>query len=375
MAIYETCELYYSQMHLYVHIPFCHEICPYCSFYKHKPGNLANEEFVTALLKELDWHLKQHPSLSFTTIYIGGGTPSLLSSKLLTQLLVGLNSLIPFAQCTEITLEANPSTFKLPKAQLIKSLGVTRISLGIQSLDPEQHTTLGRDHTPEEAIASYHLLREAELPHVNIDLMFSTPGQTLDSWRTTLEQAISLRPDHISCYNLTYEEDTAYFQKFLTGDYTDEPEKNENLFYTADELLTKSGYLHYETSNYAQPGAESIHNQGYWSGNDYLGIGPSAVGCLNRRRYQNLADTAGYIQRINTVSNAIDSHEDLDDEAWRLERLALELRTTTGCPAQYLGDSDPSPLIEHGLIHPIQERIKTTPKGASLVDSIVEYLA
>lgn len=362
-------------MHLYVHIPFCHEICPYCSFYKHKPGKLANDQFISALLLELDWHLERHPDLSFQTIYIGGGTPSLLSKTQLTTLLQGLDQRIPFSTCAEITLEANPSTFQLSKAQLLTDLGITRVSLGVQSLDPQQLKVLGRDHSPDQAIASYHLLREAGLPSVNIDLMFSTPGQTLESWTHTLEQVVSLKPDHLSCYNLTYEEDTDYFQKFLNGDYTDEPEKNADLFYTADDILTKAGFQHYETSNYAQQGFQSLHNQGYWKGNPYLGLGPSAVGCVQRRRNQNISDTATYIQRINTIGHAIENSEDLDEEAWRLERLALQLRTIEGCPVSYLGDSDPSVLIENGLLHPVTDRIRTTHTGAALVDSIVEFLA
>jgi len=362
-------------MHLYVHIPFCHEICPYCSFYKHKPGKVAQEEFIHALLTELDWHLLQNPELSFTTIYLGGGTPSLLSKRDLEMLLSGLDRRIPFPQCSEITLEANPSTFNLAKARLMTTMGVTRVSLGVQSFDPVQLRVLGRDHTPDAAIASYNTLREAGIPSVNIDLMFSTPGQTIQSWENTLSQAIALKPDHLSCYNLTYEEDTDYFQKYLNGEYTDEPETNEEQFYLADQMLSADGFNHYETSNYAQSGAESIHNQGYWCGNDYLGIGPSAVGCINRKRYQNLADTAGYIHRITTLGNAIDSHETLDNEAWRLERLALQLRTSEGCPIKYIENTDPSVLIEHDLIKISNGQIKTTHKGKSLVDSIVEYLA
>jgi len=362
-------------VHLYVHIPFCHEICPYCSFYKHKPGKLANDHFINALHQELDWHLAQYPEVSFSTIYIGGGTPSLLSSGQLKRLLTGLDARIPFTKCSEITLEANPSTFKLPKAKLMTDLGVTRVSLGVQSLDPAQLKVLGRDHTPDQAVTSYHLLREAELPSINLDLMFCTPGQTLESWVETLSKVVSLAPDHLSCYNLTYEEDTDYFQKFLDGDYTDEPEKNADLFYEADAILSKAEFNHYETSNYAQPGSESIHNQGYWRGNPYLAIGPSAVGCVDRCRYQNISDTAKYIELVNTNGYAINTSESLNDEAWRLERLALELRTTHGCPASYLGDVDPTILIDNGLLQPISGRLRTTHKGSSLVDSIVEFLA
>ena len=360
-------------MHLYLHIPFCHEICPYCSFYKHKPGNTSQTAFIEALLKELSWQTKHYGITEFQTVYLGGGTPSLLSPTHLEQLFTGLAPFLSNAQ--EVTLEANPSTFNLRKAELIRSLGVNRVSLGVQSFDPAQLSVLGRDHTREHAIESYHLLRQAGIPQVSIDLMFATPGQTLESWRETLQTAITLAPDHLSCYNLTYEEDTAYFQKFLDGDFTDEPEINESLFNLADEMLTQAGFLHYETSNYAQPGLSSIHNHGYWSGNPYLGIGPSAVGCINRQRYQNIPDTAKYIQQVSTTGHAMHEHENLDNDAWRLERLALELRTAKGCSTTYLAPADPTPLIEHGLITIQDDRIKTTARGAALVDSIVEYLA
>ncbi len=361
-------------MHLYVHIPFCHEICPYCSFYKHKPGSVAQAEFIQALLTELDWHLAQGQLAPFTTIYLGGGTPSLLSTQHLTDLLTGLDARIPFASLQEVTMEANPSTFKLAKAQRMRALGVTRVSLGVQSLDAAQLQVLGRDHTPASAIDSYALLRQAQIPEVNLDLMFSTPGQSVDSWRSTLDQAISLQPDHLSCYNLTYEEDTDYFQKFLAGDYADVPETNEEYFYLADTLLTQAGYTHYETSNYARPGYESQHNMGYWRGNDYLGIGPSAVGCIARRRYQNLADTAGYITRIQQLGHAMDSHEQLDPDAWRIERLALELRTRQGISPQWIAPTDPTLLINNGLLEHHNGNLRTTKQGSSLVDSIVEFL-
>ena len=362
-------------MHLYLHIPFCHEICPYCSFYKHKPGGIAQGEFIDALLTELDWQLDHYGAPQIETVYLGGGTPSLLSKKHLSQLFSGLNRRIPLAQCQEVAMEANPSTFNQEKADLFPSLGITRVSLGVQSFDPDQLQILGRDHSPAEAVQAFHILREAGVPAVNLDLMFSTPGQTVASWETTLDQAIALRPDHLSCYNLTYEEDTAYFEKFISGDYTDEPEKNETLFSLADRKLSQAGYLHYETSNYALPGAESVHNRGYWRGNPYLGVGPSAVGCVNRERRKNISDTAAYIQQVSQVGHALEEHELLDDEAWRLERLALQLRTIDGIPLSYASPSDPTPLIDHGLLSLEDGILKTTAQGAPLVDSIVEYLA
>lgn len=362
-------------MHLYIHIPFCHEICPYCSFYKHKPDVTSHRKFTQALLKELEWQKDKVDLSKIETIYLGGGTPSLLSPTIFRNFMEGLAHRIPFSAQKEITLEANPSTFDLKKARLFKEMGITRVSLGVQSFVPEELKVLGRDHTKEAAIQSFNDLREAEIPSVNIDLMFSTPKQTSASWETSLRQAVTLSPDHISCYNLTYEEDTEYFQKFLDGDYTDEAETNESHFSLADTLLTEAGFDHYETSNYAKDGQKSLHNQGYWNGSEYLGIGPSAVSCLNRERTKNVPDTALYMQRVSQLGNAVHEHETLDDEAWRLERLALELRTTSGCSLTYADASAVDFLIEQGLLNKTETHFMTTKKGACLVDSIVEYLA
>lgn len=360
-------------MHLYIHIPFCHEICPYCSFYKHKPGKESQGEFIDAILKELEGNDLDYSDLK--TIYLGGGTPSLLSPTNLSKLFKGLQEALPFGQCLEIGMEANPSTFDLKKAKLIKELGVNRVSLGVQSFDPEQLKVLGRDHSREGAIESFQILRAAGIPSINIDLMFSTPGQTITSWEKTLETAIELKPDHLSCYNLTYEEDTEYFKKFISGEYTDEPDLNESLFSLADRMLNEAGFQHYETSNYAQPNHRSVHNSGYWKGANYLGLGPSAVSCIDRQRRKNISDTAAYIKRVHSVGHAMDEHENLDNEAWRLERLALELRTVEGCSLEYVELEQLDQLIEHNLITTTETRFITTKKGSALVDSIVDYLA
>ncbi|MFT6381331.1 MAG: oxygen-independent coproporphyrinogen-3 oxidase, partial [Akkermansiaceae bacterium] len=262
-------------MHLYLHIPFCHRICPYCSFYKHTPGKTDLGAFVDALLTEASFTAQKNlPPLQ--TIYFGGGTPSMLSPTHLRRLFTGLREVFDFSTIQEITLEANPATFTARTAQLYQELGVTRVSLGVQSFLGPQLEVLGREHTPMQAITSVHLLREATDLEVNLDLIFSVPGQSLIDWEDSLTQALALQPDHLSAYNLTYEEDTAFFKKFQTGDFIDDPDLNAKMFTLAEEMLTASGYEHYETSNYGLPGKRSRHNQGYWTGNDYLGLGPSA---------------------------------------------------------------------------------------------------
>lgn len=360
-------------MHLYLHIPFCHRICPYCSFYKHTPGKTDLGAFVEALLTEARFTAQKNIP-PFKTIYFGGGTPSMLSPTHLGRLFDGLREIFDFSTIEEITLEANPATFTSRTAQLYQDLGVTRVSLGVQSFLGKHLETLGREHTPMQAITSVHLLREATDLEVNIDLIFSVPGQSLLDWDDTLTQALALQPDHLSAYNLTYEEDTAFFKKFQTGDFQDDPDLNAKMFTLAENFLTASGYEHYETSNYALPEKRSRHNEGYWIGNDYLGLGPSAVSTLNRTRHQNVCDTVDYLKRIDSVGHAQDDIEILDDDAWRLERIALQLRTTEGLPLKYISPETNLSPISH-LIEKTPTHLRLTGEGPLLVDSIAAELA
>jgi len=313
-------------MLLYLHIPFCHRICPYCSFYKHTPGDTSIGSFVSAITAEAKSRMTENPR----TLYLGGGTPSMLSPTHLTQLFAALHATIDFSKLEEVTLEANPATFDIVKARLFRELGVTRISLGVQSFTPHVLKTLGREHTVAQASNAVSILREAGIPSVNIDLMFSIPGQSKADWEATLRHAIALRPDHISAYNLTYEEDTAFFESLRRGEMRENEDHDAEFFHLADDLLTDAGFDHYETSNYATPGHHSAHNQGYWRGEDYLGLGPSAVSTLDNIRWKNISDTARYVTQVTSIGNALTESENLDDEARRLERIALGLRTKDG---------------------------------------------
>ena len=313
-------------MLLYLHIPFCHRICPYCSFYKHTPGDTSIGSFVSAITAEAKSRITENPR----TLYLGGGTPSMLSPSHLTQLFAALHATIDFSKLEEVTLEANPATFDTTKARLFRELGVTRISLGVQSFTPHVLKTLGREHTVAQASNAVSILREAGIPSVNIDLMFSIPGQSKADWEATLRHAIALRPDHISAYNLTYEEDTAFFESLRRGEMRENEDHDAEFFHLADELLTDAGFDHYETSNYATPGHHSTHNQGYWHGEDYLGLGPSAVSTLDNIRWKNIPDTARYVTQVTSIGNALTESESLDEEARRLERIALGLRTKDG---------------------------------------------
>jgi oxygen-independent coproporphyrinogen III oxidase len=361
--------------HLYVHIPFCHRICPYCSFYKHQPGGTDIPGFMQALLRETRELREAWGSrLDLATIYWGGGTPSLLSSEVLRAFLPEWLRLLGNPTPVEWTVEMNPKTLTTEKLALFREAGVTRASLGIQSWDPPVLATLGRDHSPDEAVRSYELLREAAFPVVSLDHMFSVPGQSLASWEATLQKSIGLKPDHISAYNLTYEEDTAFFESLQSGQFSKDIDTDADHFGHGMRLLTEAGYEHYETSNYAQPGFQSLHNSRYWSGADYLGLGPSAVSTVDRQRWKNIPDTARYTLLAGKPTALRQEEECLTDEQWRCERIALELRNARGVALEHIDQEKLPPLLEEGLLEIREERLCTTPRGKYVVDSLAEYL-
>lgn len=358
----------------YLHIPFCHRICPYCSFYKHTPKHHRQGEFVEALATEAEFRLAEVPP---RTLYFGGGTPSMLSPTLLRRLFERLHQVVEFARLDEVTLEANPATFDLRKAELFRELGVTRVSLGIQSFDPDVLSTLGREHTPGQAVEAVQVLRDAGIPQINIDLMFSIPGQSMETWLRTVDTAVSLEPDHISAYNLTYEEDTGFFESLKRGDVQEDEDRDATMFTAASERITRSGFRHYETSNYANPGAESRHNLGYWQGEEYLGLGPSAVSTVGGRRSSNVADTQAYVHRIRALGHAMEHMEVLGDAELRMERIAMGLRTEAGIPLQWLDSSfrDVLDWLQTEQLAAIQaDRLVLIGRGRALVDPIAAEL-
>jgi len=362
---------------LYLHIPFCHRVCPYCSFYKHTPGDTPIGAFIDAIASEAKSRLRELPRPR--TIYLGGGTPSMLSPTHLRRLFGALHEACNgFAGIEEVTFEANPATFDVTKARLFRELGVTRVSLGIQSFAPHVLETLGREHSPEQAAASVGILREAEIPSINIDLMFSIPGQSDADWEATLRQAVALNPDHVSAYNLTYEEDTAFFESLRRGEMRGDEDVDARQFHLARKILGSAEFDHYETSNYARPGHHSRHNQGYWAGEDYLGLGPGAVGTLNGIRSRNIADTARYIGMIQSIGHATVESESLDAEAVRIERIALGLRTSHGIELAILtsdGRTRADALVADGLAEiKADGRLVLRSHGRALVDPIAADL-
>jgi len=359
--------------HLYVHIPFCPKVCPYCSFYKETSDRNKTQRFLDAVLAELDAQQRDRV-VQPETIFFGGGTPSALSTPQLNYLLSGLRERLDLSQLKEWTLEMNPATVSLEKARALRELGVNRISMGVQSWDEELLKVLGRVHTGAQAERSYAILREAGFENVNLDLIFAVPTQTREQWEATLDKTIAMKPDHISAYCLTYEEDTAFFLRFQKGEFQQDEAWDADLFEMTMDRLEGGGYEQYEISNYSQPGRECRHNLAYWLGADYLGLGPSAFSTHGARRWQNVAETATYCDRILAGEPAESFSETLSEETRVGERLAFSLRTNRGIPLNLAERWEPvlRQYEADGFVRTENGHLLLTRRGKMVADSVAE---
>jgi oxygen-independent coproporphyrinogen-3 oxidase len=361
--------------HLYVHIPFCARICPYCAFYKDLLDRSQTGRFVEAISAELRLQVNTR-QLRPETIYFGGGTPTALTTGQLEKLLVDFRQHLDLSALAEWTMEANPGSVSARKADLLRRGGVSRISLGVQSWDDDLLRVLGREHNASQAADSFRILRRAGFQNINVDLMFGLPGQTTQQWRTTLEQTIALQPEHVSAYCLTFEEDTEFFLRQQRGELRNDSDFEAELFEMGMTMLQTAGYQHYEISNYARPGFESAHNRGYWAGDDYLGLGPSAFSTIGMQRWQNLCDYRSYSDRVLGGSSTVGAIERLTNEAKRLERVGLALRTREGIPAELVRDraTAVAELLRLGLLRTDNQRLVLTTAGKSVADSVAAEL-
>jgi oxygen-independent coproporphyrinogen-3 oxidase len=361
--------------HLYVHIPFCARICPYCAFYKDLLDRSQTGRFCEAILRDLDQQCASF-ALSPETIYFGGGTPTALTTSQLEFLLGGFRERLDLSSLAEWTIEANPGSVSARKAALLRKLGVTRVSLGIQSWDDELLKLLGREHNSQQAEQSFQILRAAGFSNINVDLMFGLPGQTIEQWKFTLEKTIALQPDHISAYCLTYEEDTEFFLRHARGELLQDTDADAAFFEMTMSILEDAGYEQYEISNYARPGFSSVHNRAYWLGKDYLGIGPSAFSTVGMQRWQNVCDYRTYADRVLGGQPPRGFSENLTSEMKRTERIALSLRMREGVAASELKNfaRQTTEFISLGLLRKSNGNVLLTRKGKSLADSVAEAL-
>lgn len=357
--------------HLYVHVPFCAKICPYCNFYKSPAAEGGFQQFVDAVLAEAEPYTG---TVRPRTIFFGGGTPTALSSSQLVRLIGGLRERFDFSALEEFTIEINPATVSRSKADALLESGVTRASMGVQSWEPHLLERLGRTHTAGLAAKSLAILREAGFERINIDLMFGIPGQTAAEWESTVRRTIGEATDHVSAYSLTYEEDTEYFIRLGRGEFQPDEELDAGLFELTAKWLGEAGLQPYETSNFARPGSECIHNRAIWHGADYLGLGPGAVSTVAGIRWQNIPDTTAYRERVASGISPAGNREELTGEQLRMERIALGLRTREGVDAAGLDPEKLADLEASGHASMENGRLVLTATGRALVDEVALLL-
>lgn len=359
--------------HLYFHIPFCPKLCPYCSFYVETGSENKTTRFLDAVLREVEVAQASY-DLQPETIYFGGGTPSALTCTQLEYLLGGLRDRLDLRALREWTFEVNPATVREDKARVLLGAGVSRISLGVQSWDNTLLKTLGRIHDAAQAEKTFGILREAGFANINIDLMFAVPGQTLAQWQATLDHTAALQPNHVSSYCLTYEEDTEYFRLLQLGTFRQDDERDAALFETTIDTLTGAGFDHYEISNYAKAGFESAHNFAYWRGADYLGFGPSAFSTVGLHRWQNVPDSAAYMQRVLAGESATGFTEELTPTMRTGEIAAFAVRTREGIATDALNrwSKEVREFYELGFLEHRGDRTVLTRRGKLMADSVAE---
>jgi len=360
---------------LYVHVPFCGSKCLYCDFYSIADSSRI-PDWLEGLKHEADLYTGE--SDTFDTLYVGGGTPSFLNDDTLSVIfdhLLGCFSLMPGV---EITIEANPDDITREKLTHFKNLGINRVSLGVQSFHDQDLLFLKRRHSAEQAGKALELIKsESDTFSLSLDLIFGLPGQTETAWLNSLKQALSYKPEHISCYQLTYEEGTPLSLMRDQGLVTPcEEDRAERMFLSTSRLLEDNGYVHYEISNFALGDENrSRHNRKYWSHTPYLGLGPSAHSFKERRRWWNVPSLETYCAALAQGSSPVEDTESLTGDQLELEAIFLGLRTKEGFPVKILGDGhdyDEKLLnLEHGGFIIVRNgRVRPTMKGFLVADSL-----
>ncbi len=313
---------------LYIHIPFCIKKCHYCDFNSFTTLELI-PEYLAALKKEI--LSLQKCEYTAQTIFIGGGTPTILRCEHLADILRALYESIFIAKDAEITIEANPGTLTREKLISLKNLGVNRLSIGLQAYQNQLLKIMGRIHTVEDFEKNFETARNVGFDNINIDLIFGLPNQEVEDFDETLKKVLHIFPEHISCYSLSVEEDTEFYRRQQEGTLALPSEDDEReMYYRAIELLTNKGYNHYEISNFAMPGRESKHNMIYWTYQEYLGLGAGAHSFLDNKRFYNYSSIQAYIKSINEHSNAVANIEPISVEEQQAEFCFLGLRLLDG---------------------------------------------
>jgi len=371
---------------LYIHTPFCETKCGYCDFYSVAMKDRDPGPLVDAVIAELRSRV-QSSSLLVRTIFLGGGTPTVLPHAQLDRLLDAVVDVVPMDGVSEFTVEANPATVDDAKAESLVSHGVTRVSMGAQSFLPNELATLERLHTPDDIAPSVETLRRCGISNINLDLIFGIPGQSVDTWQQSVHRALDLGVQHLACYGLTYEPATRLTAQKHAGSITPCDENLEaDMFEKTRDWLAAAGLQQYEISNFARPGYPCRHNLVYWRNETYIGVGPSAAGCAYGRRHKNVADVNRYVSMIAEQGQAEIDVEEVTPETLVLEIILMQLRLVEGIsidrfrqqtghhPRDLFGETL-SRLQNQGLVLSDDRRIALTQAGLLMANAVMAELA
>ncbi|MDP2520454.1 radical SAM family heme chaperone HemW [Shimia thalassica] len=371
---------------LYIHWPFCEAKCPYCDFNSHVSREIDQSRWLRAYLRELDRVAEDTPDRVLNTVFFGGGTPSLMEPDVVAAILERVRRLWPTSNDMEVTLEANPGSVEATRFRGYRQGGVNRISMGIQALNNHDLKKLGRIHSVEEAIAAFDIARDT-FDRVSFDLIYARQDQTLKQWEAELQQALSMAIDHLSLYQLTVEEGTAFGDRYERGKLRGLPADDlaADMYEMTEAICKEHGFEAYEVSNYAKPGYESRHNQIYWRYGDYAGIGPGAHArmTINGVKYavENWRNPERWLAAVQdgTGENVRDI---VDPEGQSIEFLLMGLRLNEGIDlSRYeglaghkLNEAKVDALREMGMIYTENQRLKVKPKGRMVLNAVLSEL-
>ena len=357
---------------LYVHVPFCLTRCGYCDFNAYAGLDHLATPYMDALRREADLHAADWAGERIATIFLGGGTPTLVAADALGAFLDHVRTTYAVDPEAEITVEANPDTVDAATFAALRAAGLTRVSLGVQSFDPAVLVALERVHGPDAARRAVGAARSVGVDDLSLDLIYGADGETDASWQATLEETLALAPDHVSAYALTIEPATALGRAVAAGLVpAPDPDVQAERYRIACEVLGGAGFVHYEVSNWARPGRESRHNLGYWRRSPYLGLGAGAHAFRGDRRWWNVRPPHEYLDRVGRGELPVGGEERLGPDEVRFEELSLGLRVREGIPARLVDADLARSLVDAGLLTVADDRVAATEAGWLVLNALV----
>lgn len=368
---------------IYIHWPFCKSKCPYCDFNSHVAESIDHARWSAAYLRELDYWAEKTQGRVVTSIFFGGGTPSLMVPETVANIIAHIQTRWRISNDCEITLEANPTSIEQEKFQAFRGAGVNRVSIGVQALNASDLTFLGREHNPAQALTAIELAAKT-FDRFSFDLIYARPHQTIAGWSAELREALQFTGGHLSLYQLTIEQGTPFFTRHARGEFKiPEQDAAADLYDITQDIMTDAGLAAYEVSNHARAGEESRHNLAYWQYDDYVGVGPGAHGrvTLGADKFATRTHRAPnlWLERVEKDGHALHPQELLSSDAQLQERVMMGLRLRSGIPTnvlppQFLQSERLKFMVSEGFLVEPNEGLRTTAQGFKCLNAVLAYL-